>query len=328
MEEQVALTERAQVAGGVPAVLVERVGALALDQAEHQRVAAHHQFAGFAVIGVLAGFDVDDAMAHAGHGRAERTDQMVRNIDGRRGMRSAGFAHAECLAHVLVLGGFFRGQHVDQAAAAHVAPVARLETRVGDEGLGDVRPGHHVSGALAFHDIHQFRAELGAPDHGGAQVHDVQQRERDAAHPEERHRRIDAVVALVRVGGGQARALAQEVAVGMHDALGIGGRSRGVDDADQVGRGDVLFDLREQRCADGGLLRQVDRRRPRRHILAPHPDRAQVRRGIEGVGCSRSVQSRERFGDPLDVVVVQELIDGDDHLQIGMARGVQDFRTL
>src|ERR1700677_619336 len=98
-EEQVALAQAPEIAGVIPAVLIEHVGALTLVQAVHQAVPAHANLAGDAVGYGIVRPRLDDPVLYTRHRPAEGSPQVIRELSvclvTGRGMHATGLAHAQ-----------------------------------------------------------------------------------------------------------------------------------------------------------------------------------------------------------------------------------------
>ena len=175
------------------------------------------------------------------------------------------------------------------------------------------------------------RLELLLEHERGARVHGRDEGEAEPAHPEERHRRVEHVVAREVAHLPEVVGVAHRRAVGVHRALRVRRAARGVDDHHRVGRRHLGLALAEQRLGDGvAPVRQLGHRRgPGPPPRTPGPDAAQVRVALEedlagfGVG-----QPRYGLLEALEVVVAEVRVDRQQHLDVGVAEHPPELAGL
>jgi hypothetical protein len=157
-----------------------------------------------------------------------------------------------------------QGVHVPGADARQVA---RREARVRRHRRPEVWPARDHRDALALDEVERLAGlERILAEELCADVHRGEEREAESAHPEERHRRVDAVAREEVAEAVQVVRVAQHRAVRVDGALRVRRRARAVDKDQRVGGAHLALRLCEQGVVDrrGRVDERFERRRAAR----------------------------------------------------------------
>ena len=340
-----AAIHRADVAGVVPAITIERLrgflGILVI--AEQRGIAAHPHFAALARRGLLARRRIDDAHFEARQRTAEPRDALIeRIVQAARGHGAGRFGHAEstdvdrvrhCLQHRVL-----DGRRLHCEIGVHQCDARKIRSRevgVIDQILHD-RDEARICGRHAIllqHRKRGARLEVFHRRVGTADVEDRAQRQ-DRGDVENRQRRPEYVVVGQRIAmPSQRDRIAHDGLVRDQCAFRIRGGARRIEHDRGIAELHAQARFMHTRIRAEPRQRGEFRRRqePGRCAIAEQNQTAQLRRGIDvqPTGIRLTLEPRQRLGQPLDEVhVIGDLARRDHGDQVTVGDRVGEFAVL
>ena len=198
-------------------------------------------------------------------------------------------------------------------------------------GGAHVRPAENVRDAFSFEQLQGGAGLEALLEHEGrAGVHGADQRVAEAADPEQRHGRVDAVAGAQDTELAQPHAMADGCTVCVDGSLGVGGAAGGVDEHHRVRRRHLRLDGLEQLVLDLVTTGQQLGDRPRVGPLAvtEHPHRAQVRmRQDPDLLSALAGQTLDRRCQSLEVVMTEVAGGDDERGDVGVAQGPSELAS-